>query len=139
MRHRRRLRGDDLPVRAEINVASLVDIAFVLLIIFVITAPMLQGGIEIDLPRGDVDPIDSSADPLFVTIQRDGRVFMENSSMTLAEFQQGFPQLARAGTFENVMIRGDSLTYYGAVMRVMETVKGTGKSFALVALDSEEP
>ena len=139
MRHRRRLRGDDLPVRAEINVASLVDIAFVLLIIFVITAPMLQGGIEIDLPRGDVDPIDSSADPLFVTIQRDGRVFLEGTSMTMVEFQQGFPQLARAGSFENVMIRGDSLVHYGAVMRVMETVKGTGKAFALVALDSEEP
>ena len=139
MRHRRRLRGDDLPVRAEINVASLVDIAFVLLIIFVITAPMLQGGVEIDLPRGDVDPLDSSNNPLFVTIQRDGRVFLEGTSMSMADFQQAFPQLARAGAFENVMIRGDSLVYYGAVMRVMETVKGTGKPFSLVALDSEEP
>jgi biopolymer transport protein ExbD len=139
VRHRRRLRGDDLPIRAEINVTSLVDIAFVLLIIFVITAPMLQGGVEINLPRGDVDPLDSSNDPFFVTIQRDGRVFLEGTSISMADFQQSFPQLARAGSFENVFIRGDSLAAYGAVMRVIETVKGTGKPFALVALDSETP
>jgi biopolymer transport protein ExbD len=132
------LRGDDLPIRAEINVTSLVDIAFVLLIIFVITAPMLQGGIEINLPRGDVDPLDSPENPLFVTIRRDGTVFLEGSALSMADFQQAFPQLASTGAFENVFIRGDSLVYYGAVMRVMETVKGTGKQFSLVALDSEE-
>ena len=102
MRHRRRLRGDDLPIRAEINVTSLVDIAFVLLIIFVITAPMLQGGVEINLPRGDVQPLPSTENPFFVSVQEDGRVFVENTLLTMDEFQSAFPQLARAGTFEHV-------------------------------------
>jgi biopolymer transport protein ExbD len=137
MRHRRRLRGDDLPIRAEINVTSLVDIAFVLLIIFVITAPMLQGGVEVNLPRGDVQPLSSDEDPFFVTVQRDGRVFLEGTALTMAEFQQSFGQLASVGEFERVYIRGDSLTNYGAVMRVITTIADAGKQFSLVAIEEE--
>ena len=138
MRHRRRLRGDDLPIRAEINVTSLVDIAFVLLIIFVITAPMLQGGIEIDLPRGDVQALPSSDNPFFVSIQEDGRVFVENQVLTMADFESAFPQLARVGTFEHVYIRGDTLARYGAVMHVVDVVHKSGKPFSFVAIDTEE-
>jgi biopolymer transport protein TolR len=137
MRHRRKLRGDDLPVRAEINVASLVDIAFVLLIIFVITAPMLQGGVEVNLPRGDVQPLSSDENPFFVTVQRDGRVFWEGTATTMAEFQQSFGQFARAGEFERVFIRGDSLSSYGSIMRVITTVADAGKQFSLVAIEEE--
>src|SRR5687767_3054597 len=99
---------------------------------------MLQGGIEINLPRGDVDPLDSPDNPFFVTIQRDGTVFLEGTAISMADFQRSFPQLARAGSFEHVFIRGDSLTSYGAVMHVMETVKTAGKPFSLVAIEREE-
>jgi biopolymer transport protein TolR len=137
MPRRRRLRGDDLPIRAEINVTSLVDIAFVLLIIFVITAPMLQGGVEVNLPRGDVQPLSSDESPFFITVQRDGRVFVENTTLSMADFQQSFSQLASAGDFERVYIRGDSLTSYGAIMRVITTVADAGKQFSLVAIEEE--
>ena len=139
MRHRRRARGDDLPIRAEINVTSLVDVAFVLLIIFVITAPILTGGVEVDLPRGDVQPLETDAKPFFVSVRPDGTVFIEETPVTLQEFRESFPQLAAAGTFERVYIRGDSLARYGAIMQVMTTIARTGKQFSFVALEEEEP
>ena len=133
MRRGRRLRGDDLPVRADINVTSLVDVAFVLLVIFIITAPILQGGIEVNIPRGDIKPLPSALEPFFVTLQPDGMVFVEQSGLTLQQFEESFPEVARAGTFERVYIRGDSLASVGALMSVIATVYGTGKPFALVA------
>src|SRR5687767_7072255 len=136
MRHRRR-RGDDLPIRAEINVTSLVDVAFVLLIIFVITAPILTGGVEVNLPTGDVEPLDTDLEPFFVTVRRDGSVFFENTQVTMQEFQEAFPQVAAAGTFERVYIRGDSLSSYGAIMRVLTTVAKTGKQFSFVAIEEQ--
>ena len=139
MRQRRRLRGDDLPIRAEINVTSLVDIAFVLLIIFVITAPILAGGVEVNLPRGDVEPLDTDTDPFFVTVRPDGTVFLEETAVTMEEFKTSFPQLAATGRFERVYIRGDSLSRYGAIMHVVTTIAKTGKQFSFVAVEEETP
>jgi biopolymer transport protein ExbD len=137
MRHRRRLRGDDLPIRAEINVTSLVDVAFVLLIIFVITAPILTGGVEVNLPTGDVEPLDTDLRPFFVTVRPDGTVFVEGRAMSMPEFVQSFPQLASVGTFERVYIRGDSLARYGSIMHVVTTIAKTGKQFSFVAIEEE--
>ena len=138
MRRRRRLRGDDLPIRAEINVTSLVDIAFVLLVIFVITAPILTGGVEVNLPTGDVRPLQSEDKPFFVTVRPDGTVFVEETAMSMGDFQRSFPQLAAAGAFDKVFIRGDSLARYGSIMRVVTTIANTGKEFAFVAIDEGE-
>lgn len=138
MRGRRRLRGDDLPIRAEINVTSLVDVAFVLLVIFVITAPILTGGVEVDLPRGDVRALDASEKPFFVTVRPDGTVFIEDTQVSMPDFEKSFPQLAAAGAFERVYIRGDSLSRYGAIMRVVMTVASTGKQFSFVAISEAQ-
>ena len=137
MRHRKRARGDDLPIRAEINVTSLVDVAFVLLVIFVITAPILTGGVEVNLPRGDVQPLETDAKPFFVTVRTDGTVFVENSALTMKEFEESFPQLAATDRFDRVYIRGDSLSRYGAIMHVVTTIAKTGKQFSFVAIDEE--
>ncbi|MSR37117.1 MAG: biopolymer transporter ExbD [Gemmatimonadetes bacterium] len=138
MRRGRRGRGDDLPIRAEINVTSLVDVAFVLLVIFVITAPILQGGVEVNMPRGDIKPLPSDVKPFMVTLRPDGMVFVENSGLTLAQFEDAFPQLAAVGEFERVYVRADSLVTVGSLMRVILTVNATGKAFALVA-EPKEP
>ena len=76
MRRRRANRGD-LPLSADINVTSLVDVAFTLLVIFIITAPALQGGIEVEIPEADVDPIRTAENSLIVTVEADGRVNLE--------------------------------------------------------------
>ena len=129
---RRRSNRSDLPVNAEINVTSLVDVAFTLLVIFIITAPILQGGIEVAVPRADVQPLTAQDDPFFVTVDRDGRVFISESEVTLDEFQSTLTQLAGTGTFEQVYIRGDSLAAYGPVLKVIAATATANLRFALV-------
>lgn len=123
----------DLPMNAEINVTSLVDVAFTLLVIFIITAPILQGGIEVSVPRADVDPLTSEESPLFITIMRDGQVFLEDELVTIEQLEAGLPQILATGTIEKVFIRGDSLAPYGPVLKAMATAVNSGVSWAVVA------
>lgn len=123
----------DLPVNAEINVTSLVDVAFTLLVIFIITAPILQGGIEVSIPRADVQPITSQESPFFVTVMRDGRIFMEETEVTLEELETTLPQLMDLGEVERIYIRGDSLAPYGPMLRVMATAVNSGVNWSVVA------
>jgi len=123
----------DLPVNAEINVTSLVDVAFTLLIIFIITAPIMQGGIEVSLPRADVRPLTSQETPFYVTIERDGAIYMEETPVTLAGLEAGLPQLLAAGNVERVFIRADSLAPYGPVLKTMAIAANSGINWSVVA------
>jgi biopolymer transport protein TolR len=133
MRRGRRIQMNEHQIRAEVNVTSLVDIAFVLLVIFVMTAPMMIGGVEVNLPQGDVKPLSSESKPFYVSIRSDGRVFVEQSGMSLRDFEQSFGQLMRASPVDRVYVRGDSSVSYGLLVRVMSTVTKTGKPFSLLA------
>ncbi len=130
---RRRGTRTDLPVSVEINVTSLVDLAFTLLVIFMITAPMMQGGIEVDVPRADVQPLSSQDEPFFISVMRDGRIIMEETTVTLEELEAGLPQLLAGGNVERVFIRGDSLAPFGPVLRVMATALNSDVPWSLVA------
>jgi biopolymer transport protein TolR len=123
----------DLPLNAEINVTSLVDVAFTLLVIFIITAPILQGGIEVSIPRADVQPLTSQDAPFFVTIDRQGRIFMEESEVTLEELEAGLPQLLAGGTVERVFIRADSAAYWDPVVKTMAIAVNSGVNWSVVA------
>ncbi|MDZ7780328.1 MAG: biopolymer transporter ExbD [Gemmatimonadota bacterium] len=123
----------DLPVNAEINVTSLVDVAFTLLVIFIITAPILQGGIEVSIPRADVEPITSRESPFFITVMRDGTVFMEETEVTLDELEESLGQLTDVGGVERIYIRADSLAPYGPVLRAMSTAVNSGVNWSVVA------
>ncbi|MGD8281857.1 MAG: biopolymer transporter ExbD, partial [Gemmatimonadota bacterium] len=94
---RRSSSRSDLPLNADINVTSLVDVAFTLLVIFIITAPILQGGIEVAVPKADVQALNAQEAPFFVTIMSDGRIFMEETEVTLSELSESLPQLLAAG------------------------------------------
>ena len=131
-RGRRRARGG-LPQDVTINVTSLVDLAFTLLVIFMIAAPMMQGGIEVDIPRADVEPLTSEDEPMFITVLRDGGVMLEETPVTLGELGSGLPQLLSAGNVERVYIRGDSLAPYGPVLQVMAIAMQSGVPWSLVA------
>ncbi|HUP53140.1 MAG TPA: biopolymer transporter ExbD [Longimicrobiales bacterium] len=120
-------------MNAEINVTSLVDVAFTLLVIFIITAPILQGGIEVAIPRADVRPLTAQEEPFFISIMRDGSILMEETPVTLQELEDGLPQLLAAGTVERVFIRADSLAPYGPVLRTMATTLNSGVPWSLVA------
>ena len=123
----------DLPINAEINVTSLVDVAFTLLVIFIITAPILQGGIEVSIPRADVRPITSQESPFFITVMRDGRIFMEETEVTLEELETTLPQLMEVGEVERIYIRADSLAPYGPVLKAMATAVNSGVNWSVVA------
>lgn len=112
----------DLPPNAEINVTSLIDVAFTLLVIFIITAPVLQGGVEVRLPRAQIQPLTAQDDPFIVTILDDGTVVIGETPVTPEEFEEAFPQLYRAAAPSAVYIRGDSLAIYGRVLPVMQTI-----------------
>ena len=119
---RRRNKSDDLPIKAEINVTSLVDVAFTLLVIFIITAPMLQGGVEVQVPEADVAPLTSQSDPIIISIDRDGQVFLGETPIPTDAIATSLPRLLRAMETEMVYIRGDSVAHYGSVMTVIATV-----------------
>ncbi len=139
MPRRRKREGDqELGVRAEINITSLVDVAFTLLVIFIITAPVLQGGVEVDVPRADVDAVTSAPDdPFYVTVQADGSVHVGDTPLSMDGFRESFPQLVRTAAPEIVYIRGDSAALYGSALPVIATVVRTaqeeGFRYALVA------
>ena len=123
----------DLPLNAEINVTSLVDVAFTLLVIFIITAPILQGGIEVSIPRADVQPLTSQEAPFFITIMRDGRIMMEETEVTSEELEASLPQMLSTGTVERVFIRADSLAPYGPVLKTMAIAVNSGVNWSVVA------
>jgi biopolymer transport protein ExbD len=118
MMRRNRNRRDDLPLTADINVTSLVDVAFTLLVIFIITAPVLQGGIEVDVPEADVDPVTAEDEPFYVSITPEGTVYVEESPLSVEEFRSSFPQLMRASDVQRVYVRADSLTRWATVLQV---------------------
>jgi len=133
---RRHGRGD-LPVSADINVTSLVDVAFTLLVIFIITAPILQGGVEVSVPRADVSAINQQDQPFIISVDRSGTVYVGETPMSADDFDSAFPQMARAAAPDIVHVMADSLASYGSALRVIAVVANVAREegfrYALVA------
>jgi biopolymer transport protein ExbD/biopolymer transport protein TolR len=111
-----------LDVRAEINVTSLVDVAFTLLIIFMITAPIIQGGVEIEVPRAPAAPLQAS-EGFVITIDRDGQLYLDDTPVTFEEFDVAVVQVIRRRDPETVYVKGDTNVSYGVVLRVIGKLK----------------
>ena len=112
-----------LPVSAEINVTSLVDVAFTLLVIFIITAPILQGGVEVELPRAEAGPI-TQTEGVVVTIADDGSLFLDDAPMaSREEFLEFFPQYMADREGAAVFVRGDRRVAYGEVMELFSLMR----------------
>ncbi len=118
---------------ADINVTSLVDVAFVLLIIFIITAPILQGGIQVDVPETEASALDATEKTLIISVDREGTIFLAETPVDRADFAQVFGQLVSGGRFENVWLQADSLAAWGVGVDIMGTIKDAGLDFAVVA------
>jgi biopolymer transport protein ExbD/biopolymer transport protein TolR len=117
-----RRRNDTLPLTADINVTSLVDVAFTLLVIFIITAPILQGGVEVKVPRAPATPI-SAPEGVIVTVNREGRIFIGEAEIAWEEFTTVFPDVVRANNAGTVYLRADEAVPYGRVLRVLGAMK----------------
>jgi len=132
-RGRRRRRG----VMAEINVTPMVDVMLVLLIIFMVSAPLLTVGVPIDLPQSQAKSLDQDREPLTLSVNPQGKVFLQNEEIELDKL---IPKLeavaqARGGKEARVYMRGDKSANYGAMMAVMGRLSAAG--FHRVALVTE--
>ena len=135
----RRRRGGRATLMADINVTSLVDVAFVLLIIFMITAPMMQGGVEVRLPAADARPLEVR-DGLFVTVDRRGRVFVDETAFSYADFRDGFRALVARKRPSGIYLRADRGVPYGDVARVLAVIRSSGvPNVGLVTEQEDHP
>jgi biopolymer transport protein TolR len=130
-RHRRKV------VMSEINVTPMVDVMLVLLIIFMVSAPLLTVGVPIDLPQTQAKSLDQDREPLTLSVSLDGKVFLQNSEIPLEELVPKLKAVtdARGGFDERIYVRGDRKVDYGTVMRVMGRLSSAG--FRRVALVTE--
>ena len=130
-RHRRR------GVMSEINVTPMVDVMLVLLIIFMISAPLLTVGVPLDLPQTQAKGLDQDKEPLTISVNLQGQVYLQNTEIPVDELVPKLKAIAeaRGGMDERIFVRGDRKVDYGTVMKVMGRLSGAG--FHRVALITE--
>ena len=130
-RHHRR------KVMSEINVTPMVDVMLVLLIIFMVSAPLLTVGVPIDLPQSQAKSLDQDKEPLTISVNDKGKIYLQNAEIAVDDL---IPKLqaiaqARGGTEARIYVRGDKKVDYGTMMKVMGQLSGAG--FHRVALVTE--
>lgn len=133
----RRRRAEGLPLNAEINVVSLIDVMMLLMVIFMITAPMMQGGVDIALPRAEARPLEAK-NGLVVTIDRSGRIFVDENPFSYAEFRASFKALASRRGQEGIYLRADAGVPYGTVVRVLAVMRAAGVGDVGLVAEPEE-
>ena len=132
-----RRRSGRRPVMAEINVTPLVDVMLVLLIIFMVSAPMLTVGVPIDLPQTQAKSLDQDKEPLTVSVNGQGEVYLQDTQVPMDDLVAKLKAVtdARGGMDERIFVRGDRQVDYGTVMKVMGRLSSAG--FRRVALVTE--
>lgn len=112
--------------KAEINVTPFVDVMLVLLIVFMITAPLLTVGVPVDLPETEARTLPAGEEPLTITIGADGQVFIQETEVGMDELIPRLQAIAGTGFDSRIYIRADEAADYGSVMRVMARVNAAG-------------
>ena len=121
---------------AEINVTPLVDVMLVLLIVFMVAAPLMTSGVNVDLPKTSAAPLSQDSEPLTVTVNAAGKIFVQESETTLPELTVKLQALAQNKSDRRIFVRGDKTIPYGTIMEVMATITQGG--FTKVALLAEQ-
>jgi biopolymer transport protein TolR len=111
---------------SEINVTPLVDVMLVLLIVFMVTAPMLKSGVDVQLPVAGMAPLDKGERAVTISIDRSGNIHIDRHSFTLPEFRRRAPVILSELGGRPVYLRGDSRISYGTVVAAMSVLKGAG-------------
>ena len=124
-------------VMSEINVTPMVDVMLVLLIIFMISAPLLTVGVPLELPQSQAKSLDQDKEPLTISVNLQGQVYLQNTEIAVDELVPKLKAIAeaRGGMDERIYVRGDRKVDYGTVMKVMGRLSGAG--FHRVALITE--
>ena len=116
-----------VPLNAEINVVSLIDVMMLLMVIFMITAPIMQGGVDVVLPTAAAKPLEPKSG-LVVTVNRNGDVFVDETRMSETEFRASFRALAEGRAKQGVFLRADAGVPYGLVVRILGVMRSAGVS-----------
>ena len=120
---------------AEINVTPMVDVMLVLLIVFMVTAPLLTVGVPIDLPETRAQQLQGDKEPLTITVDTEGNIYLQDTEIVLDEVVPKLLAIASNGYQERIYVRGDRRVNYGTVMKVMGTISAAG--FRRIALVTE--
>ena len=122
---------------SEINVTPLVDVMLVLLIIFMVTAPMMQQGLEVDLPQTTSQPMRLKDDSLVLTVKKDGSVLLANAPVPAAELEEKLKAVLEGRESEDIFLRADKEAPYGAVVKVMAAARAGGAKALGVVTEPE--
>ena len=134
-RYRRRLYQNELSVRSEINMTSLIDVMMSLLAIFMITAPLLTSGIPLSLPRGDGQTIVGSEKTLDISVDAKGNIFVGTQAVSLESLAKKVQAIVAENPHIQIVISGDKRSSYGRVIEVMALLRAAG--FAQVGLKTD--
>ena len=121
---------------SEINVTPLVDVMLVLLIVFMVTAPMLTSGVNVDLPKTSAQQLNADAKPLTVTISADGQIHFGDEAVLPGDLVARLQAASQGDNARRIFVRGDKSIPYGQVMQVMASIASGG--FTKVALLAEQ-
>jgi biopolymer transport protein TolR len=120
---------------SEINVTPMVDVMLVLLIIFMVSAPLLTVGVPIDLPQTQAPSLNEEKEPLTITVNNNGEIFLQETKVAIDDIVPRLNAITKQGYEERIYVRGDRNVNYGQVMKVMGTISAAG--FRRVALVTE--
>ena len=135
-KHRRG--GRRVKPMSDINVTPFVDVMLVLLIVFMVSAPLLTSGVPVDLPEAQAKPLAIEKEPITITVDNEGRVFLKEDEINVDDIVTRLAEVTPNGFDERIYVRGDRTASYGAIMRVMGLINGAGyRHIGLVSV--EEP
>jgi biopolymer transport protein TolR len=131
-------RGRRYAPMAEINVTPMVDVMLVLLIIFMVAAPLLTVGVPIELPKTEAKELQGEKEPLTISIDRGGKMFLQDTEISLDEIVPKLVAITNSGYDERIYVRGDRRTDYGTIMKVMGTISAAGFRRIALVTDIED-
>ncbi|NKC47969.1 protein TolR [Ochrobactrum anthropi ATCC 49188] len=124
---------------SEINVTPFVDVMLVLLIIFMVSAPLLTVGVPIDLPDTQAKAMNADTQPITVSVNSEGKIFLQETEIPIDEVVPKLQAIAKTGYEERIFVRGDKAADYGTVMKVMARISAAGfKNIGLVTLQEQD-
>lgn len=134
----RRRRGRKKAIMSEINITPMVDVMLVLLIIFMVAAPMMTAGVPIDLPESSAKALNADKQPITVSVNSQGQIFLQETEITFDEIVPRLQAIAETGYDERVFVRADGAADYASVMRVLGRINAGGfRNVGLVTLPEQ--
>ena len=129
----------DLRQNSDINVTPFVDVMLVLLIVFMVTAPLLTVGVPVDLPKTKAPALGQDREPLSITVMRDGTIFLQKEKVPEAALVDKLTAIASNGYNQRIFVRGDTRANYGKVMEVMGLLAASGFTHIGLVTDVVKP